>query len=173
MNSPNHPAVTGVELRNGMRHIPAVVTIVTIGDSSGLKGITIGSFVSLSLDPPLVSFNVQKSATIFDRLTGAEHYAIHVLREGQSELSERFSDPQLTGEEQFDGLNYIVDDHGVPVLDNPLVTFFCSRHEILPGGDHIILVGRVDKIVEGSPGRPVVYHQRAYHAVGERVADRS
>lgn len=173
MNTPDHSPVTGVELRNGMRHIPAVVTVVTIGDSSGLKGITIGSFVSLSLDPPLVSFNVQKSATIFDRLTRAEHYAIHVLREGQAEISERFSDPQLTGEEQFEGLTYRIDENGVPVLDNPLVTFYCSRHEILQGGDHIILVGRVEKIGEGTPGRPVVYHQRAYHAVGERVADRS
>lgn len=166
-------SVSGEELRHGMRHIPAVVTIVTIGDDKGLKGITIGSFVSLSLEPPLVSFNVQKTAAVHERITTASHYSVHVLREGQADLSDRFADPDRTGEEQFEGLPYTIDEYGVPVLSDPLVTFYCTRFDVLPGGDHDVLVGKVNRIVEGTPGRPIVYHQRAYHAVGERVADRT
>ena len=172
MSQTKHPRLTEDALRHGMRHVPAVVTVVTISGSAGPEGITIGSFVSLSLDPPLICFNVSRAASIHDRFADASRFIIHVLREGQSHLSDRFAIPDLSGEEQFQDVDYELDEHGTPVLSDALVTFYCSRSDIQPGGDHSIVIGTVDRVEEGSPGRPVVYHQRAYHGVGERVAER-
>ncbi len=157
--------------RRGMRHVPTVVTVVTVGDGDGFAGITIGSFVSLSLNPPLICFNVQRSTSIHDRIVSAESYVVHVLREDQSSLSDRFATPELSQEEQFSGLDYVV-SNGNPVLSDVLVSFTCVAEDVLPGGDHSILVGRVIHISEGKAGRPVVYHQRAYYGVGSRVAER-
>ncbi len=173
MSQTNHQHASEEALRRGMRHVPAVVTVVTLADSSGLKGITIGSFVSLSLDPPLICFNVNRSASIHDRIASAERFIVHVLREDQSNLSDSFATADLTGEEQFEDLDYETDEYGTPVLNDALVTFHCRRFAVHPGGDHSIVVGNVYRIEEGRPGRPVVYHQRAYHGVGEKVAERA
>jgi flavin reductase (DIM6/NTAB) family NADH-FMN oxidoreductase RutF len=165
---------TGVDansFRRGMRHVPTVVTVLTMADDEGTAGITIGSFVSLSLDPPLICFNVQRSTSIHDRIVRAPSYVVHVLRETQSDLSNRFATPRLSEEEQFRGLNYEVETDG-PVLAGALVTFICSAESVLPGGDHSILVGRVMEVREGEPGRPVVFHQRAYWGIGQQVAER-
>lgn len=171
MSDPNLNGVDDDAFRRGMRHVPTVVTIVTVGNADGFAGITIGSFVSLSLDPPLICFNVQRSTSIHDRIVSAGSYVVHVLREDQSALSDRFATPEMSQEEQFSGLDYVI-SNGNPVLNDVLVSFTCTAEDVLPGGDHSILIGRVVQISEGESGRPVVYHQRAYYGVGELVAER-
>ncbi len=155
----------------GMRHVPSVVTVVIMADESGDWGITIGSFVSLSLDPPLICFNVQKSIAIHDAILQADHFVVHVLREDQAELSDLFARADISKEEQFESIDYDVSEHGSPVLKDALTTFLCSQYSVLPGGDHSILVGLVEDVSNGKPGRPVVYHQRAYHGIGRHIAD--
>jgi len=160
--------------RRGFRNVPTVVTVVTFApDGDGPTGITIGSFVSLSLEPPLVCFNVMKSARIHDRSLRAERFNVHVLRDDQAHLSDRFAAPDLTREDQLDGVEWAPDRHGIPVLNNNLVRFECRLVEVHDAGDHSIIVGLVEGVVEGGGGRPIVYHQRAYHAIGTHVADRS
>ena len=155
----------------GMREVPAVVTVVTTGNNAGIYGITIGSFVSLSLQPALVCFNVQKSASEHDSLTEADHFVVHVLREDQAHLSDLFARSDLTPDEQFEEVDFSVDATGCPILTDALITFFCSRYEIFPGGDHSIIVGLVRDVQNGTPGQPVVYHRRAYYGIGEHKAD--
>ncbi|MCZ6756952.1 MAG: flavin reductase family protein [Bacteroidetes bacterium] len=155
----------------GMRHVPTVVTVVTMADESGDWGITIGSFVSLSLDPPLICFNVQKSIAIHDAIVKAEHFVVHVLREDQADLSDLFARSDISKDEQFSTIEYDVSEQGSPVLKDALTTFHCIQYNILPGGDHTILIGLVIDISNGKPGRPVVYHQRAYHGIGRHIAD--
>ena len=154
-----------------MRHVPSVVTVVTMRDDIGIQGITIGSFVSLSLDPPLVCLNIQKSIGIHDRIIKASSFAVHVLREDQSALSDWFARSDMGINDQFADLAYEEAPSGVPLLDDFLVRFVCKRVDVFPGGDHSILVGEVVEITEGEMGRPVVYHQRAYHGVGRHIAD--
>ena len=163
--------VTSEAFRHGMRHVPSVVTVVTMGDDDGVQGVTIGSFVSLSLEPPLVCFNVQKSISIHDRIVNASGYAIHVLRENQADVSDWFARSDIDFGSQFDDFEFGVSPHGAPLLDDCLVRFECEAHDVLPGGDHSILVGRVMTVREGDSGRPIVYHQRAYHGVGDHIAD--
>jgi len=176
--SPAADALRGVSpdaFRRGFRHVPTVVTVVLFEqrDPALPTGITIGSFVSLSLEPPLVCFNVMKSARMHDTAVAAGNFVVHVLREDQNDLSDRFAMPHYSRAEQLEGLSLAVGPFGYDVLDNALVRFDCTLDEVHDAGDHSILVGRVVDVVEGESGRPVVYHQRAYHAIGDHVADSS
>lgn len=159
--------------RRGMRHVPTVVTIVTFDAKDAPCGVTIGSFVSLSLDPPLICFNIKKDSSIHDEIIAADRYLIHVLRDDQAEISDRFADPDRSTRDKLDGTHAVEGPHGIPTLNDFLARFDCRRTEVHEGGDHSIILACVEGIDEGTPSRPIVYHQRAYHAVGAQVADRN
>lgn len=168
--------LAGVEpsaFKRGFRHVPTVVTIVVFNqpDPELPTGITIGSFVSLSLEPPLVCFNVMKTARSHEALVQGHSFVVHVLRDDQNDLSDRFAMPHFTSEDQTDGVPMVEGPFGYPVLSDALVRFDCRTDAIHDAGDHSIVVGCVVNVLEGADGRPVVYHQRAYHAIGNHVAD--
>jgi len=162
-----------------MRHVPTVVTVVTHDAVDGPIGLTIGSFVSLSLEPPLICFNVQKDSTIHDRLVKADRFLVHVLRDDQAAISDQFAVAELSTKEQM--LPGVISEgpHGLPSLSAYLVRFDCRTTVVYDGGDHSIILGCVEGMEEGTEeegkaaARPIVYHQRAYHAIGTHVADRS
>lgn len=156
-----------------MRHVPTVVTVVTFDADESPCGVTIGSFVSLSLDPPLICFNIKKESDIHDEIVAADRYLVHVLRDDQAEVSDRFADPDQSRRANMDGTHTENGPHDIPTLKKYLVRFDCSRTEVHDGGDHSIILACVEGIDEGGPARPIVYHQRAYHAVGSQVADRN
>lgn len=161
------------DFRRGMRHVPTVVTVVTFDAQSGPIGLTIGSFVSLSLDPPLVCFNVQKDSSVHDLIIKAGFFLVHVLGEEQATISDRFAVPELSTREELDATIVETGPKGIPTLKSYLVRFECRTTQVYDGGDHSIMLGCVERIVEGDAGRPIVYHQRAYHAIGSHVADRT
>jgi len=164
--------VDAATFRQGMRHVPTVVTVVTFDANEAPCGLTIGSFVSLSLDPPLICFNINKDSSIHDEAIHTERYLIHVLRDDQADISDRFADPALSTRDNLDPAMTEDGPHNIPTLKNYLVRFDCRRTQIHDGGDHSIILACVEGIKEGGPARPIVYHQRAYHAVGVQVADR-
>ncbi len=169
----NDVPVTGEEFRQGMRHVPTVVTVVTFDAKEGPIGLTIGSFVSLSLDPPLVCFNVQKESDIHDHIVKAPHFLVHVLKDDQATVSDRFADSALTTRDTIDTNLVEVGPRNIPTLKAYLVRFECKQWAVYDGGDHSIILGSVVKIEEGDAARPIVYHQRAYHAIGTCVANRT
>jgi len=171
MKADHDTTVDAARFIEGMRQVPSVVTVVTTGNAQGIWGITIGSFVSLSINPPLICFNVQKDAAIHDPIVEAGEYAIHVLRAEQSALSDRFARADIRGGQLFEGISFDLTDSGTPVLRDALVTFHCRPFDVLPGGDHSILVGRVCDVLQGRPGEPVLYHQRAYYGIGRHISD--
>ncbi len=162
------PNEDGATLRWVMRHVPSPVSVVTASDGKDqIRGITIGSFTSASLRPPLLSFNISRDAGIYDLLTRADRFALHVLHEGQAHLSDRFAVPDMPGAEQFHAIEYEVDAHGVPVLADILAVFMCLRHAVYDAGDHSIVLALVTDIREaGEDRRPLVYFDRSYRRVG-------
>jgi len=156
-----------------MRHVPTVVTVATFDADEAPCGVTIGSFVSLSLDPPLICFNISKESSVHDEAIATDRYLIHVLKDDQADVSDRFADPLLSTRENLDPEMTEIGPHDIPTLKNYLVRFDCRRTHVYEGGDHSIILACIEGIDEGDPARPVVYHQRAYHAVGEHVADRN
>ena len=79
--------VDGERLRAVMRHVASPVTVVTFASEAGPRGVTIGSFTSLSLEPPLVCFNLNKESSVYEELTCAEAFVVHILADTQAYLS--------------------------------------------------------------------------------------
>ncbi|MBO6576710.1 MAG: flavin reductase family protein [Rhodothermales bacterium] len=156
------PAVTGDAIRAAMRRVPSAVTVVTVGGAEP-RGITIGSFVTVSLEPPLVSFNVQRSARVHDLLLDSTRFAVHVLMEGQDRISEVFADPDLDAEAQLTAGGAVLDEHGVPMLKECLVRFECRPEASFPAGDHTLVLGRVEKLSSRTSGHALLYLNRDYH----------
>lgn len=152
-----------------MRLVPSTVTVVTAASESEMRGITIGSFTSVSLDPPLVSFNVSRDAQMFPVITGASRFAVHLLGEEQAPLSNHFAIPDISGWEQFENVAYHVDQHGTPILEDTLLIFFCSMYRVYEAGDHSIILGQVEEIELVREGGPLLYYDRSYRPVGDEL----
>lgn len=149
-------------LRDALGQFPTGVVIITALAASGERlGMTVSSFNSVSLDPPLVLFSVHRQANSFAAWQQVPCYAINVLNEEQEELSNRFA--RAKGE-KWTGLSPLAGATGVPVLPNALVTFECESHARYDGGDHEIFIGRVvalrDNLVKR--GRPLVFFDGRY-----------
>lgn len=172
LSNSSYSPVDAETFRRGFRHVPTVVTVVTFDAQEAPCGVTIGSFVSLSLDPPLVCFNINRESEIHDELIAADRYLIHVLGDDQAPISDLFADPTKSRRERLDETIAEEGPDGIPTLTKYLARFDCRKSQVHDGGDHSIVLACVEAIDEGSPSRPIVYHQRAYHAVGAQVADR-
>lgn len=151
-------AVTAGDFRAALSCWASGVSIFT---APGPVGLTVSSFSSLSLDPPLILGCIARSTGAHDPLVAAETFAVHLLASDQSELSARFAGPM---DQRFVDLDYANGPDGVPLLEGALARLICRRESVTPGGDHTILVGRVID-VESSEGDPLVYFSRAYRRI--------
>ncbi len=159
--------IDGEALRAAMRRVPSPVTVVTAAGTGEARGITIGSFTSVSLDPPLISFNVGHEAQMHALIVRADRFAVHVLSEAQAHLADHFALPDRSGAEQFAPVAYRLDAHGTPILDGALAVFHCARYAVYEAGDHSLLVGRVLDVEAGAEGLPILYFDRTYRSVGK------
>jgi 3-hydroxy-9,10-secoandrosta-1,3,5(10)-triene-9,17-dione monooxygenase reductase component len=153
-----------------MRHVASPVTIITASSEGVTRGATIGSFTSLSLAPPLASFNAIRGSNFHAILRRAPRFAVHVLRDDQADLAELFAQPDLTPEEQFASVDILPgDDEGPPILRDVLALILCERWKMVPAGDHDLVIGRVLDVQAADQGMPLVYYGRAYRGVGATV----
>ena len=162
--------IDGDRLRAVMRRVPSPVTVVTAAGPEEVRGITIGSFTSVSLDPPLISFNVSRAARMHGLITSAERFAVHVLSDHQAHLSDHFALPDRTGAEQFADVEHEVNLHGTPVLEDALAVFHCRPYAVFEAGDHSLVIGEVLDVETSSEGGPILYYNRSYCGIGEEVA---
>lgn len=145
-------ADTARAFRDALGVFATGVTLVTIDGPAGPMGFTANSFSSLSMDPALVLWSVAKSARRYPHFAAARHFAIHVLAAGQAELIARF-DRNGPG---FDGMAHDVNTQNVPLMAGALARFECEQYATHEGGDHLIVVGRVARIV-CQDGAPLVF----------------
>ena len=148
---------TARDFRNALGQFATGVTIVTCRSEAGPLGITANSFASVSLDPPLVLWSPARSSKRFAAFEAAEHYAIHIVEEGQVDVCGHF----VKNGTDFDGLAWHEGAHGVPLLDGCLARFECTRHAIHDGGDHAIIVGQVTAAAIGQ-GNPLLFAKGSY-----------
>ncbi len=169
---PGHhtPRMDGNRLRAVMRRVVASVAIVTAAGDDERRGITISSFTSVSLDPPLVSFNVRRQARMCRTLQAASDFVVHVLSDKQAALSAHFARPGQTGTQQFSPIAHRIRACGSPVLEAALAVLCCRRYALYPAGDHVIVVGRVVAIEEAASGQPLLYYDRTYRTIGSEIA---
>ncbi len=159
----------GDHLRQVMRRVPSPVTVVTLNSGGDYHGVTIGSFTSVSLVPPLISFNVQKDSTIHPLLMETDRFAVHVLHDAQAFLANHFAQSDFAGADPFADLDYAISPEGLPILEDTLAVLHCHRHAVYPAGDHDLILGEVYRTQHDEDAAPVLYFDRSYRGVGSPV----
>ncbi|ETK17218.1 flavin reductase [Pseudomonas sp. FH4] len=148
--------------RRALGNFATGVTVVTAADATGRKvGVTANSFNSVSLDPPLILWSIDKRSTSHAVFEAASHFAVNVLAADQIDLSNNFARPK---EDRFAEVEYQVGEGGAPVLADCSARFECEKYQQVDGGDHWIMIGKV--VAFDDCGRsPLLYHQGAYSMV--------
>ncbi|SFF26773.1 3-hydroxy-9,10-secoandrosta-1,3,5(10)-triene-9,17-dione monooxygenase reductase component [Fontimonas thermophila] len=148
-----------LEFRKALGTFATGVTIITTRADDGTPlGLTVNSFNSVSLDPPLVLWSLANSALSFDAFRKAGHWAVHVLAADQEELSARFA---RRGEDKFGGLDLEQGIGGVPLLKGCAARFQCRTASQYQGGDHLIFIGEV-LAFDRDETAPLVFHGGRY-----------
>jgi flavin reductase (DIM6/NTAB) family NADH-FMN oxidoreductase RutF len=153
------------DFRDALGLFPTGVAVVTSTSPHGYElGITVNSFVSVSLDPPLVSFNIGRSLKCFDELMGCKSFAIHILRHDQTGVSLGFGRPN---DEKWREIEWKVGVTGSPIFLPHLAVFECERYADCEAGDHVIIVSRVVHFEVNVEDSALIFYRGAYHRVGE------
>jgi flavin reductase (DIM6/NTAB) family NADH-FMN oxidoreductase RutF len=136
------------------------VTVVTARVGEDVHGMTANAFTSLSLNPLLIIVCVDRRARMHPLIQRAGHFAVNFLHEGQEAISRNFAgQPQANIGET---LRFSLDE-GAPVILGCLASMRCDVHEVLDGGDHAIVIGRVTQLIRGDVGaHPLVYFGGEY-----------
>ena len=155
----------GGQMRALLRHMASPVTVVTCWADGQPHGATIGSFASLSLNPPLVSFNVQRQGRFHAAITGASRFAIHALAADQAGVADRFA---ASGDKSPD-----LFETGAPGME-PLLggtqgILVCRPFAQHRTGDHTLMIGQVVEVYAGDGAAPLLYHHQRYRTVGPAV----
>ncbi|ENX46293.1 MULTISPECIES: flavin reductase family protein [Acinetobacter] len=129
------------DFRNALSKFPTGVTIITAYDKNGEKvGVTANSFNSVSMEPPLVLWSIDKNAYTYEAFTKGGYFTIHILRKEQIELSNRFA---RRGEDKFAGIELHQDSQRAPRFTNVSAWFECRLWSVCDAGDHAIVIGEV------------------------------
>ncbi|MET8056051.1 flavin reductase family protein [Streptomyces microflavus] len=152
--------VDPAEFRRVLGNFASGVTVVTTRDADGPTGFACQSFASLSLDPPLVAFMVARTSTTWPRIARAGSFCVNILGSGQGALCRGFA---VSGADKFAGVAYGDSPAtGSPLLDSVPAWVDCRVHAVHTGGDHLIVVGRVEAlgaVEEGTEGEPLLFHR--------------
>jgi flavin reductase (DIM6/NTAB) family NADH-FMN oxidoreductase RutF len=153
-------------LRRALGAFPTGVVITTAWDpQAGRLGMTMNSFTSISLDPPLVIFSIDRRAISLPAWLRVDGYAINVLASGQEHLSNQFA--RSLGE-KWQGVRCASGLYNAPLLDGAVARFECSRYEIVEGGDHVIFLAHVNRFTCDETAEPLVFHRGRYGVVQAR-----
>ena len=135
-----------IELRSAFGRVMTGVTVVTTTDARGQPvGFTANSFTSVSLDPPMLLVCPGKFLSSYNAFENASHFAISVLAEGQEAVSNTFAG--FKGD-RFAQVSHSVDQNGLATMDGAVAQFRCKTHQVVPAGDHCILIGEVYDFVQ-------------------------
>ncbi|GGS50812.1 monooxygenase [Streptomyces cinerochromogenes] len=148
------------EFRRVLGSFASGVTVITapaVDGETGPAGFACQSFSSLSLEPPLVCFMVGRTSTTWPRIARAGVFCVNVLGAGQEELCRGFA---VSGGDKFAGVAYdAAPVSGAPRLDGAAAWIDCTVHAVHTGGDHLIVVGRVDALGADGPEEPLLFHR--------------
>lgn len=162
MTTPNESGFDPRAFRRALGNFATGVTVMTAATPAGQQvGVTANSFNSVSLEPALILWSIDKRSTSYEVFAEASHFAVNVLAADQIELSNQFARPS---DNKFAGVEFARGAGDAPLLADCAARFQCERHQILEGGDHWIMLGKV--VAFDDFGRsPLLYHQGAYSMV--------
>lgn len=152
-------------LRDALGLYTTGVAVVTARSPEGGRvGLTINSFASVSLDPPLVLWSLSVNSPNLEAFEQAGHFSISVLADDQAQISQRFAS---RADDKFEGVALAEGLGGAPLVDGCCASFECHNEFRYPGGDHVIFVGRVERFAADAGRSPLVFQGGRYR----RLAD--
>ena len=141
-----------------MANLPAAVSVVTTIAADGTPhGATVSAVSSLSMTPPLVLACLDAGSDTLAAMQVGRGFLIHIVAEGQQDMAFSFA---KKGMEKFERTEWVLSDSGQPKILGSAMVFDCVVSDLLPGGDHTIVVGRIQNIDLAEDRAPVVYHRR-------------
>ena len=147
------------DFRRALGQFATGVTVITTRASDGRKaGVTVNSFSSVSLSPPLVLWCLSRQSPSMSAFSGASHFAVNVLEARQHHLSRQFSSPLP---DKFAGVEFVDGAAGVPLLQGTVAWFVCRKVRQYDGGDHVIFIGEVEDYA-CHEGEPLVFFTGRY-----------
>lgn len=141
------------------------VSVVTTNQGGLLYGLTVSSFTSLSLDPPLVLVCLNNSNRLPEMIEEAEGFAVSILERSQEQASNYFASRGREPTEEFTEVEGHWTESGIPVVEGAMAWIVCKLHNSIIQGDHTIIVGEVVEASADEEGRPLLYYRRAYRGV--------
>ena len=157
----DHPDFTAREFRHVMGGFATGITVVSCLDETGNPvGLTVNSFASVSLDPPLVSICIDRGTTSFPAFMQCDGIAVSILSADQKDISMRFSDPRA---KRWGVIDHDTGNHsGCPIIKNPLGWLEASVVNRYDGGDHIIILAKVLDLFLDPEKDPLLYFRGDY-----------
>ena len=156
--------IDSLSLRHACSKFATGVTIAAVLDPDGKPhGLTVNSFTSISLAPPLILICIDHNTKVLEYFRLAACFGVSVLSADQQEISNRFA---ARGENRFHHTGWHAAKSGVPLIDGALATFDCEATQIVEAGDHSIFIGKV-KALTVADGRPLIYFQSGYRELSE------
>jgi len=149
----------GARFRQVLGHFPTGVTVITSMHEEQPVGMAVGSFASVSLEPPLVLFCAAQSSSSWPRMREAGRFCVNILADDQEDVCRQFATP---GADKFAGIGWKHGGGGAPLLHGVLAWLDCELVEVLGEGDHDVAVARVLDLAVVREGRPLVFYRGGY-----------
>jgi flavin reductase (DIM6/NTAB) family NADH-FMN oxidoreductase RutF len=150
------------ELRSVLRQWASGVTVVTAGLDAELHGMTVSSFSSVSLEPALISVNIERRTRTHSLMEEAGVFAVSILANDQQNLAQHFGGGIPDTEERLEGVPYQLGPLGSPLLEGCLASLECHIHAVVPAGTHSVFVGEATTWNIERGKLPLIYWQREY-----------
>lgn len=163
--------VSDEQLREAMRRWATGVTVVTAAHGNVHHGMTVSSFTSVSLEPPLILVSLERSTRTRQLVLDAAFFGVNILHAGQEEISDRFAGRISDVEDRFAGLEYQTMESGAPRLNGVLASFDCRVAAVIEMSTHTIIVGHVTAVyappLDEGDQDPLLYYNRSYRRLKE------
>jgi flavin reductase (DIM6/NTAB) family NADH-FMN oxidoreductase RutF/DNA-binding IclR family transcriptional regulator len=146
--------------RQVLGQFPTGVCVVTAAPPGApLAGMVVGSFTSVSLEPPLVAFLPDRSSSSWPKIEAAGKFCVNILGADQEALCRRFASK---GGDKFEGIAYRPAQSGAPILDDCVAWIDCEIASVTEAGDHFIVLGKVNELQINTGGLPMLFFQGGY-----------
>jgi 3-hydroxy-9,10-secoandrosta-1,3,5(10)-triene-9,17-dione monooxygenase reductase component len=158
--------IEAATFREVLGYYPTGVCVITAMGADGAPvGMVVGSFTSVSLDPPLVGFFPATQSGSWPQIAAAGHFCVNVLSSDQTALCRQIASPG----DKFAGVDYTVSLHGLPVLDGAMAAIECVLESVSPAGDHLLVLGRVLGLEARRDADPMLFFRGRYGGFAQQA----
>jgi flavin reductase (DIM6/NTAB) family NADH-FMN oxidoreductase RutF len=155
-------AIAPERFREVLGGYPTGVCVITAADADSRYAMVVGTFTSISLEPPLVGFFPDKSSTSWPKIERTGRFCVNVLAKDQLEHCKHFASKL---EDKFEGRTHGLSPGGLPLLDDALAWIECDIAEVIEIGDHLLVVGAVSALDRRDKGHPLLFFSGSYHGL--------